>query len=46
MFILDDEFKDAEGAEGVDGDSDGPGWDVDDEDLDLPDLVCKNNRGC
>lgn len=36
---VDDEFKDAKDDEDIAGDDDGPGWDVDDEDLDLPDLV-------
>ncbi|XP_028409104.1 coatomer subunit alpha-like [Dendronephthya gigantea] len=35
----DDEFKDTmPGDEDIEGGDDGPGWDVDDEDLDLPDL--------
>ena len=33
-----DEFKDTQEGEGIEGDNEG-GWDVDDEDLDLPDLV-------
>ena len=42
--ILDDEFKDTlQGDEDVAGGDDGPGWDVDDEDLDLPDLVSNLN---
>ena len=39
MSRVDDEFKEAKDDEEIAGDDDGPGWDVDDEDLDLPDLV-------
>jgi hypothetical protein len=35
-----DEFKDTQEGVDIEGDNEG-GWDVDDEDLDLPDLVSK-----
>ena len=38
FFLFLDEFKDTQEGEGIEGDNEG-GWDVDDEDLDLPDLV-------
>lgn len=43
MLCLDDEFKEPRGDDDIVGDDDGPGWDVDDEDLDLPDLVSECN---
>ena len=46
MFL--DEFKDTKEGEDMEGDNEG-GWDVDDEDLDLPDLVrntiCRRGPG-
>jgi hypothetical protein len=39
MLFL-DEFKDTQEGVDTEGDNEG-GWDVDDEDLDLPDLVSK-----